>query len=103
MDVYFCRKFVLDWGEGEEADLSAYGLDDPRMRVLMSDEGDTDMDVRLGNEAEGGGVYLLRMGVPAVYRVSTETLENLELELDDLSKPVAEAASEEADDEVEAG
>ena len=48
------EEFVLDWEEGEDADLSAYGLDDPRMRVLVSGEGDTDMDVRLGNEAEGG-------------------------------------------------
>ena len=69
----------------------------PHYRSVL---GQLTLEIFVGEVAQDS----LREGVSSVYRGSMETLENLELGLDNLSKPVSETASEEADAEaVDAG
>ena len=101
IDAVEVSEFVLDWKAGEGGELSFFGLVSPKMRVLISSEDGSQIDVLLGDET-AGGAYLTRAGVPSVYRVELEVVENLDLTLDDLTQPEPEAASDDVG-EADAG
>lgn len=68
-------------------DLKSYGLDTPRLRVVLQAGGKTALEVRLGEKASQ--VYLAKAGEPAVYRVAASVLKDLDLQLQDVVQGAA--------------
>ncbi|MBM3276709.1 MAG: DUF4340 domain-containing protein [Candidatus Handelsmanbacteria bacterium] len=67
-----------------------YGLDHPRLRVVLRAGSQTVLEVKLGER--GGQVYLSRSGDPEVYRVAPSLLKDLDLQLGDVvQSPATEA------------
>ena len=64
------------------SDLRPYGLDTPRLRVVLQASGKAALEVKLGEKASQ--VYLSKGGVPAVYRVAGSVLKDLDLQLEDV-------------------
>jgi hypothetical protein len=82
--------FVLDWQDDDDPDLTEYGLEDPSGVVVVTDKDGAKVEVHVGGPTESGGVYIRRVGIPSVYEVEAETIENLDLSLDDITTPAAD-------------
>lgn len=68
-------------------DLKPYGLDAPRLRVVLQAGGKTAIEVKLGEKASQ--VYMAQVGVLAVYRVGGSVLKDLDLQLQDVIQGAA--------------
>jgi hypothetical protein len=77
-------------GEGVR-DLRPYGLDAPRLRVVLQAGGQGVLEVKLGEKRDQ--VYLAKGGEQTVYRVAGSVLKDLDLQLQDVAQnPSTEAA-----------
>ena len=68
-------------------DLRPYGLDAPRLRLVLQSGGKAALEVKLGEKASQ--VYLTKVGAPAVYRVAGSVLKDLDLQLQDVVQGAA--------------
>ena len=93
------KSFVHDAGPDGDLPLAPYGLDSPWLSVRVDLTGGRTVEVMVGSRTVDGRAYLMRADVPSVVTVDGASAENLELSLDDVSKPVEEAseAAEPAD------
>jgi hypothetical protein len=67
-------------------DLSPYGLEAPRLRVVLSSGDEVVLEVMLGKEKDHQ-VYLAKGGTNSVFLVNKEIFDDLDLSLDDVSQP----------------
>ena len=96
LDGMEVEEFVADAVETTGLDLAKYELDKPTLRVLFHDGEVGDVDLRFAH-AVGAGMYLYRVGIPSVYKLSAEALENLELQFEDVAQDPPKEASLPAD------
>ena len=91
LDGLQTTEFVADAAETSQLDLAQYGLDQPSLRILFHEgDGAGSVDIRFVHVA-GASAYVYRLGVPTIYKVSAEALENLELQFDDVAQAAATA------------
>ncbi|MCC7262974.1 MAG: DUF4340 domain-containing protein [Candidatus Latescibacteria bacterium] len=76
---------------GAARDLRSYGLDAPRLQVVLQAAGQTVVEVRLGER--NGQVYLNRSGEAEIYRVAESVLKDLDLQLPDVVQSAATEAA----------
>ena len=86
--------------EDQVGDWEQYGMKDPRLRVLLKRGQETQLEVRLGAEREGG-IFCSKAGEASVYLVDAELLSELDLGLDDVAQPLPDASAPE--DSAESG
>ena len=84
--------FVQDDGPGGSLVLAAFGLDSPQLSVRVDLTGDRTVEFRVGATTEDGGAYAMRADVASVVTIDGATVVNLDLSLDDVSRPVEEAS-----------
>lgn len=84
--------FVQDDGPGGSLVLEAFGLDSPQLSVRLSLTGDRSLEFLVGATTEDGGAYAMRSDVATVVTIDGEAVVNLDLSLDDVSRPVEEAS-----------
>ena len=101
LDGMEVEEFVADAVEITGLDLAKYELDKPILRVLFRDGDAGDVDLRFAH-AVGAEAYLYRDGIPSVYKVSAEALENLELQFEDVAQDPPKEASLPADSSSDA-
>ena len=90
--------FTLDVSDDASIDRARYGLDVPAVRIRLTSDVEDVTEIALGkvdNEA-----FLVCNGIPSVYRLGIDVLEDLELDLDDVSKlpPDSESIAETPND-----
>ena len=88
IDQIEVAEFTVDDVDVAKLDLGAYGLLEPRARVVFSTAGaEREEDVRFGDVVDGG-VYFTGLGFPSIYKVDVESLDIFELELEDVAQEV---------------
>ena len=66
--------------EDHPADLSKYGLDDPRLRFFIKDQDGNTLDLSFGNSLEDGTVYFKTPESDAVYLMDESRMEAMKFE-----------------------
>ena len=81
---------VEEFVDDHAPDLALYRLSEPYLRIRL--EGGTEEIVEVSLSAEVDGmVYAAQAGVPSVYRVEKGVLEDLDLKLEDVARPLETA------------
>ena len=90
--------FTLDVLDESSIDRVRYGLDVPAVRIRLTGDVEDVVEIALGKVDDGA--FLVCNGIPSVYRVGIDVLEDLELDLDDVSKlpPDSESIAETPND-----
>ena len=78
-------EFIIDT-PGEVPELAPFGLNAPRVRLLMNRRDGTEVELVLGAETDGG-VYATIAGSHGVCVVGADVLKSLDLQLDDIASP----------------
>ena len=87
------KSFVRDAGPDGGLPLAPYGLDSPWLSVRVDLAGGRTVEVSVGSRTVDGEAYVMHAGVPGVVTVDGGSADNLDLSLEDVSKPVEEASA----------
>ena len=87
------KSFVHDAGSEGGLPLAPYGLDSPLFSVGVDLTGGRRVEVNVGSRTVDGQAHVMCAGVPSVVTVDGGSVENLDLSLEDVSKPVEEASA----------
>ena len=86
------ESFVEDAGPDGSLPLAPFGLDSPRLSVSVELTGGRMLELRVGSGTGDGETYVMRADVASVVTVGGDSVDNLDLTLDDVSNPMEEAS-----------
>ena len=86
------ESFVQDGAADGSLPLAPFGLDSPRLSVRVDLTGDRTLEVRVGSTTGDGQAYAMRADLATVVTLEEDSVEDLDLSLDDVSNPMEEAS-----------